>query len=105
MIHLGNIASIREHEYTKENLPSGIVLDGTHLKLCKHIGLDYPVSESLSYSSHIVQSDIIVLILSIAGRPKSFQEGKIWNGYDILNILADGNVYQCFRSSLNIIAV
>lgn len=105
MIHLGNIASIRDHEYTKESLPTGIVSNGVFLKLCKHISLDYPVLESLSYSNHFVSNDTIVLVLSVVGRPRSFQEGKTWDGYDIVDIFADGHVYQCFRSSLSVITL
>lgn len=103
MRQLSKIASISPLEFTAENLPTGVVTKGSDLKLCKSIGLDYPVLESMTYSNFLVPSNSIVLILSLAGRPKSFQVGETWDSYDILDILVEGRVYQCFRSSLNII--
>lgn len=103
MKQLGNIASILTSEFTEEHLPTGVLPATNKVQLCAEIDLNYPVLESLSYSSKLVDTGSVALILSLKGRPSSFQTGEGWSGYDIFNVLVEGEIYQCFRSSLEII--
>ena len=104
MKQLGNIASILTSEFTEEHLPTGVLPAINKVQLCTVIDLSYPVIESLTYSNKLVDTDSVALILSLKGRPSSFQTGEVWSGYDIFNVLVEGEVYQCFRSSLEVIA-
>ena len=94
---IGNIAVINPSEFTREHLPTGVVESCGRLMLCKNIHTSYPVLEAIVKSNHTVDPKSIALIVSIEGRPGSFQTGEIWSCYDILNVLVEGRTYQCFR--------
>ena len=103
MCVIGNIAGIIPEEFTQENLPTGILRLEGRLRLCDQIHASYPVTESIVASTHTVDQDSVALIVSIEGRPGSFQTGSGWSCYDIVSVLVEGRTYQCFRSSLKIL--
>ena len=106
MKNIGRIARIKPVEFTQENLPTGIktVAPGS-LSLCSCIDPTYPVLGSLKISNKIIMSSSVGIIISEHSRPRSFQKGPVWNDYDILSIYIEGEMYKCFRLSLDILTL
>ena len=102
MSSIGHIAKIKCEEYTQENLPTGvkIVKSGT-LFLCSNIELTYPVLGSLSVCNNPILDSSVGIVVDEGSRPNSFQKGPGWQDYDIMTVYIEGNLYKCFRLSLD----
>lgn len=103
---VGQIAKIKCSEYTRENLPSGVKVEkpGTFF-LCSNIDLAYPVLGSLEISKKPILDTSVGIIVEEGPRPNSFQKGPTWDDYDILSIYIEGNLYKCFKLSLDFFAI
>lgn len=106
MENIGQIARIKSAEFTQENLPTGIksAAPGS-LSLCSSIESTYPVLGSLKVSNKAIMSSSVGIIISEHSRPRSFQKGPMWNDYDILSVYIEGELYKCFRLSLDILTL
>lgn len=102
---IGQLATLKQEEFTPEGIPTGIRAQSNTFNMCKHISLDYPVSESLEFSEDVLSANSVCLVISEHGRPTSFSKSSIWNTYDIVTVLVDGKFYKCFRQSLNFFAL
>ena len=104
MNDIGQIAKIKSLEFSLENLPTGIKSTKSgELFLCEDIDPTYPVLGALKESCKPVGKSSIGIIVSEHQRPRSFQKGKLWSDYDILSVYIEGELYKCFRLSLEIL--
>ena len=102
---IGKITSFKAHEFTPENLPTGIrLVEPGMLRLCSSINSEYPVLGALRESSRLICASSVGIVVSQEGRPNSFSQDPTWSAYDIISVYVEGNLYECFRGSLNILA-
>jgi hypothetical protein len=102
---VGKITSFKAHEFTPENLPTGVrSIEPGMLRLCRSIDSTYPVLGALQESSHSISASSVGIVVSQEGRPNSFSRDPIWSEYDIVSVYVEGNLYECFRGSLDILA-
>jgi hypothetical protein len=103
----GQIVKIKSLEYTHENLPTGILnIKNNFCNLCSTINVKlYPARESLYFSNESIEINSLGLVLSNVGRPYSFQAGEMWEDYDLMRILIEGKLYECFRFSLQVMTL
>jgi len=104
MTIIGKITSFKSLEFTPENLPTGVrSIEPGMLRLCKTIDSTYPVLGALSESPQLISASSVGIVVSKEGRPRSFSQDPIWSEYDIISVYVEGNIYECFRGSLNIL--
>jgi hypothetical protein len=105
MNNIGQIAKIKCLEFSRENLPTGVsATELGSLFLCSDIDPTYPVLGALKTSMIPVTTSSVGVIIAEHSRPRSFQKGPAWNDYDILSVYIEGELYKCFRLSLEILA-
>ena len=74
---VGKITSFKTHEFTPENLPTGVrpIASGM-LRLCRSIDSTYPVLGAMRESPHSISASSVGIVVSQEGRPNSFSRTK-----------------------------
>jgi hypothetical protein len=101
---IGQIAKIKCLEFSQESLPTGIkTANFGNIFLCTDIDPTYPVLGALKTGAVPITTSSVGIIVSEHSRPRSFQKGSTWSDYDILSIYIEGELYKCFRLSLDLL--